>query len=303
MTVTPIQIAFCAGFIEGEGSFTPPIIRENGSLASSARVFATQVSKDPLLRLQDILGGTIISKKAQKDKHPHWQDAFVWSLYGNNAIGFMMTVYDFMSERRKERIRICIELWKRHNLAKPSAYQVESAIKMYTEDKKSAREIAKIFGVHNTTVYEWLRGDTKNNHPVSTHHAPNKIIDETVVLDAVRRVLCGESRINVAKSINEDYYTVAAWFNGSSRPECLKKVQKELDMSDEQLSLMLRPSARIPDDVALTAMRQIRNGEKMAKAARSIGVSSTVVKQWYLGHIRPHLLARLRQEAPLKETS
>jgi hypothetical protein len=234
MSSQSVQIAFCAGFIEGEGWFTPPKIKKNGTMASGARVAACQVTAEPLLKLQATFGGNVTTKKAEKHKHPHWQDQYIWQVYGDKAVGIMMTIYGFMSERRKERIRICVDLWREHHLGKPSRHEVVEAIKMYTKEGKSAREIAVSFGVHNCTVYEWLRGDRKNDTPVSTNFPPRRSIDESVVISAIKRVLLGESRINVAKSINEDYYTVAAWLNGKSRKDCLMKAKDDLGISSDE---------------------------------------------------------------------
>lgn len=225
--VRVIDIAFCAGFIEGEGWMTPPAIKRNGTMASGARIAACQVVREPLCKLQDIFGGTIIVKKAQKHKHPHWQDQYVWSVYGNKAIGIMMTIYPFMSDRRKERIRICIDLWRQHRFTKPMEPEVTEAVQMYKEGK-STREIAQVFGVHPTTVLEWLHGRSKNGVPLALRDAPKRLISEDVVVSAIKRVLCGETRINVAKSIGEDYFTVAAWLNGKSRPHSLLRAKQEL---------------------------------------------------------------------------
>ena len=93
-------LAWIAGFMEGEGSF---IVSR-----STVTVCAVQVQKEPLERLQIALGGSMHCY-TNSYHSLYWR----WSLHGSHAIGVAMTLYTFMSPKRKEQIRKMISLWKR----------------------------------------------------------------------------------------------------------------------------------------------------------------------------------------------
>jgi hypothetical protein len=90
---TLLDIAWAAGFLEGEGSFE--------RTGSSHRVRAGQVQREPLERLQAMFGGAI---KPQVRRRSH-QQAFMWNVGGANARGVAMTVYTLVSEFRRSQIR------------------------------------------------------------------------------------------------------------------------------------------------------------------------------------------------------
>ena len=83
--------AWAAGFLEGEGCF-----RKNGG---SQCVVVPQVNMEPLVRLQAWFGGRI------GRTHTREFPINTWTVTGSRARGVMMTLYSFMSSRRKEQIR------------------------------------------------------------------------------------------------------------------------------------------------------------------------------------------------------
>lgn len=93
------RLIWAAAFLEGEGSFIWS--------GAGANTVAPQVQKEPLERLQLWFGGTIRQyENGKKSRQPIWR----WRLAG---VGFMMTIYPFMSPQRQQRIRTVIEGWKR----------------------------------------------------------------------------------------------------------------------------------------------------------------------------------------------
>ncbi|NOV24164.1 hypothetical protein E5S69_11640 [Cupriavidus necator] len=101
--VTVREIAWAAGFLEGEGSFTQS--------RTCPAVTAAQVQREPLERLQAIFGGTVrlIDRANRKPtEQPHYR----WDMYGSKAIAVMMTLWLLMSPRRKEQIEKVINDWK-----------------------------------------------------------------------------------------------------------------------------------------------------------------------------------------------
>ncbi|MGH9428947.1 MAG: hypothetical protein ACRD2L_21900 [Terriglobia bacterium] len=98
--VTPRQLEWAAGFLEGEGNFS--------TNSKSPRVVANQVQKEPLVRLQAMFGGSLRPVKPVKGRQPQW----VWVLYSSSAVGVMMTLYSLMSPLRKDQIRKVLETWR-----------------------------------------------------------------------------------------------------------------------------------------------------------------------------------------------
>jgi hypothetical protein len=100
--VTPREIGWVAGFLEGEGTF-----RYN---VSSPLVSAAQAQLEPLERLQKILGGRVHSLKPGK---PHHKPQWLWVIGGTNAAGIMMTMFMMMSPRRRQQIVAALAPWRR----------------------------------------------------------------------------------------------------------------------------------------------------------------------------------------------
>jgi hypothetical protein len=98
--INTIDIAWAAGFIEGEGCFYCGKTPSNHGRVS---VSATQKEIEPLLRLKRIFGGSI---------HTRPTGISVWQVASRLAAQTMMTIYILMSERRKKKIVECLDLWK-----------------------------------------------------------------------------------------------------------------------------------------------------------------------------------------------
>ncbi len=89
------ELGWIAGFLEGEGCFNTA-----GSNPGTQRVTAVQKQREPLLRLQELLGGRV---------YPRFRDGcFGWSVTGARARGIMLTLYALMSPRRKDQIRAAL---------------------------------------------------------------------------------------------------------------------------------------------------------------------------------------------------
>lgn len=99
---TTAEIAWVAGFLEGEGSFT--------FRGRNTCVNATQVQLWPLERLQDYVGGRLAV--VTHHRKPQWSTINVWSMSGPSAIGVMMTIYTLMSPRRQGQIDKVLANWR-----------------------------------------------------------------------------------------------------------------------------------------------------------------------------------------------
>lgn len=92
---TNIDIAWAAGIWEGEGNCCSTSWSKEGQKHTTTKIVVTQ--KDPWLlnKLKLLFGGSIC-------KHSF---CFQWSITGARARGFIMTIYTFLSPRRKEQVR------------------------------------------------------------------------------------------------------------------------------------------------------------------------------------------------------
>jgi hypothetical protein len=99
------DIAWIAGLLEGEGyfhinKFSPSIdlgMTDFDIVARAAKVLGAKPPK------------VYYYKKAeQKHWKPHWKT----SIHSALAVGWMMTIYSFLGERRQQRVREVIETWK-----------------------------------------------------------------------------------------------------------------------------------------------------------------------------------------------
>lgn len=97
------ELYWAAGFMEGEGSFK---FQKPGGLA----ITAAQVQKQPLDRLQAILGGSITGPHLPKNPKHHAQ--YHWQASSARAAGMMMTLFSLLSPKRKEQVRLALAGWK-----------------------------------------------------------------------------------------------------------------------------------------------------------------------------------------------
>lgn len=86
---TLADLAWAAGFMEGEASF------------SKGRIHVNQVNREPLHRLLAIFGGSFTKTRQRGNCKPISE----WRASGARARGIAMTLYPFMSERRRGQIR------------------------------------------------------------------------------------------------------------------------------------------------------------------------------------------------------
>jgi hypothetical protein len=98
------DLAWTAGFLEGEGSFTREW-RDHGAV-----VRATQVERWPLDRLVALFGGSIGAYTRTDARHPHGFN--LWNLKGTVAVGLMMTLYPMMSPKRRRQITAALTHWR-----------------------------------------------------------------------------------------------------------------------------------------------------------------------------------------------
>jgi hypothetical protein len=93
-----VQIAWAAGFIEGEGTFAG-----RSSYSRTEHVSAPQLQKEPLTRLVEYFGGSIHCRRTAKGKK-----YYNWQATGSRARGVMLAIFSFMSPRRRNQIKAAL---------------------------------------------------------------------------------------------------------------------------------------------------------------------------------------------------
>lgn len=99
-----IDIAWAAGFIEGDGSFTA-----TNSRRTCPCVSAVQMTMEPIEKLLRLFGGRVYTWT-----HTQGHIYSKWYVAGARAAGLMMTLYPLMSQRRKDQIEKSLSLWRTH---------------------------------------------------------------------------------------------------------------------------------------------------------------------------------------------
>ena len=140
MDVSDAEMHWVAGFLEGEGTFNcshSPIVR------------ADQVQREPLDRLQRIVGGGSIRLKLKSN--PRHSDIHSWNLCGNPAILLMKRLYPYMSPKRQQQIKTAIET----AMARPGGYRnnpklSDDDVVKIRNDTRTLKEIATAYGISVT---------------------------------------------------------------------------------------------------------------------------------------------------------
>jgi hypothetical protein len=100
---TDVDIAWAAGFLEGEGCFKRTNVNETKFGQS---VTANQVHKPPLDKLQEVFGGSLMLRNERRDNQ---SDIWVWAVSGKNARALMCLLRPHMSPRRQGQIDKALE--------------------------------------------------------------------------------------------------------------------------------------------------------------------------------------------------
>lgn len=95
------DLAWIAGFLEGEGSFYGNVA--DGKIIASA----VQVNPEPLIKMQRVVGGRLY-QYTNKRGCTFWR----WTLNGSWAVGLAFTIYPWLSRRRRNQVVAMVTKWK-----------------------------------------------------------------------------------------------------------------------------------------------------------------------------------------------
>ena len=101
--MTTKDIAWIAGLIEGEGCFS----QTKGSITAQL----SMTDEDIVRRSGGLVKAPSIGVHNSQVRNGR-KVSYRWTLCGTPAASWMMTIYPFMGERRRTRIRELLELWK-----------------------------------------------------------------------------------------------------------------------------------------------------------------------------------------------
>ena len=89
------DLHWIAGFLEGEGTF--------GRCGGTIIVAASQVNKEPVDKLYNLLGGSVLYLE-RINQNPKWNNCYRWTIYGENAELLMKVIFPIMSIKIKNKI-------------------------------------------------------------------------------------------------------------------------------------------------------------------------------------------------------
>lgn len=104
MSPSQADLAWAAGFLEGEGNFSTNFNRKHPSQC----VRAVQKNMEPLYRLQRMFGGSVGATHMSRGVEGARTAYGEWRAYGVRARGIMMTLYSLMSARRREQVAFAL---------------------------------------------------------------------------------------------------------------------------------------------------------------------------------------------------
>lgn len=116
MAISSLDIAWAAGFIEGDGTL--------GYYKGVLQIRAVQVQKEPLERLQRIFGGNVYRKRKAI---LNWQEIWCWAASTSKSAQIIMTLFVLFSSRRKAQATKALTLWKQArtpNSPRPGAQKI-----------------------------------------------------------------------------------------------------------------------------------------------------------------------------------
>jgi len=108
--VTTVDLAWAAGFLEGEGSFRFSQ-RDTGRPHGTPTVTAAQKDPESLKRLHTLFSGNVPTPYIARVNRKECR-VYQWRIYGERAVGVMYALYPWMSGYRKAQIRAAISGWR-----------------------------------------------------------------------------------------------------------------------------------------------------------------------------------------------
>ena len=114
------DIYWLAGYLEGEGSFT---INRRTNTNKTFRLVVNSTDKDVIAKVGNLIGSRIHRHNGKNWYRIGNKQPFSVCVVNRKAIGWMMTLYPLMGERRKARIKEIILEWRNHSNREQKAFR------------------------------------------------------------------------------------------------------------------------------------------------------------------------------------
>jgi hypothetical protein len=162
---TPVELAWAAGFLDGEGNFrVQSTSRTRGSLSNARLVLwasACQTVEEPLLRLQRLFGGSVVARTptlTQLGVKPLWE----WRVSGLERVqAAIVAMWPYFSVKRQQAsASIAQYVQDRAGLPprrRTTPGELAHIVQLATTTSMTEREIAAEVGRPPTTVHQTLK--------------------------------------------------------------------------------------------------------------------------------------------------
>lgn len=147
LNLSPLDLGWLAGLLEGEGSFT-------WRSGRTPKVGITMTDLDVLERVQHLLGGHIWEATP---KEAHHKKAWIWYVHGSPAVAVMHLVAPHMGTRRSQRIASVLATYEARQATLADRQRERSergrqAGLAYLAGEGTLRSVGARFGVSHVTV-------------------------------------------------------------------------------------------------------------------------------------------------------
>jgi DNA-binding CsgD family transcriptional regulator len=165
--VTPIDIAWLAGLVEGEGN-----------ISINGRSFTIRVKMgdhDIVERAAALLGGRLYPIRAPRaGRKAMW----LTQIKGATAAGWAMTLYPWLGLRRRQQVRDALAHWRRQGNGVVNA-GLADAILTYRTARFSQSEIMALLKIGKSTVYRHTRRRLPRVRVTRQQQAARGVIDQS----------------------------------------------------------------------------------------------------------------------------
>jgi hypothetical protein len=141
------KIIYLAALLEGEGCFTMS--------KNSPRIQINMTDEDVIKNVAEMFNVTYRPMKGKiRESHPEWKMCYNVTINGEKAISLMMSILPLMSQRRQEKIKEVIALWKK--VPTPSNQKLNSRQAHFIREEfngKNYKELALKYGVSYAAIW------------------------------------------------------------------------------------------------------------------------------------------------------
>ncbi len=171
LSVTPENLHWLAGILEGEGSF----MRGIPSSPNRVRIAVQMTDRDVIERVARLWNGAVYECKARNPRH---KASYRAQLDRSGAVALMILLRPLMGQRRQGQIDAAISSYNagaaldaRRNRRALTDNQVREARRRYRAGE-SGSALAQEYGLFNTGFYRMLNGETYSDVDESSCLAP-----------------------------------------------------------------------------------------------------------------------------------